>query len=106
MTTDAKLVLVTCETQTEARDLAYSCVEKSLAACAQVLPGLDSVYRWHGEIKVQPETLLLLKTSAAAIAPLKQFIQDKHSYSVPEFLVFDATDGLSAYLQWITDNVE
>ncbi len=106
MTTDAKLVLITCETQTEARELAYLTVEKSLAACAQVLPGLDSVYRWQGEIKVQPETLLLLKTTAEAIQPLKQFIRDNHSYSVPEFLVFDASDGLSAYLQWINDNVE
>ncbi len=106
MSTDAKLVLITCETQTEARELAYLCVEKSLAACAQVLPGLDSVYHWQGEIKVQPETLLLLKTTAAAITPLKRLIQDNHSYNVPEFLVFDASDGLNAYLQWINDNVE
>lgn len=106
MSTDAKLVLITCETQTEARELAYLSVEKSLAACAQVLPGLDSVYRWQGEVQVQPETLLLLKTTASAITGLKKLIQENHSYNIPEFLVFDASDGLSAYLQWINDNVQ
>ncbi len=105
MTTNTKMVLISCETQTEARELAYLAVDRRLAACAQVLPGLESIYRWQGEITTQPETLLLLKTSAGAIAGLKQLVCDKHSYSVPEFLVFDASDGLDNYLRWIHNNV-
>ena len=100
--TFARLVLTTTATPEEAARLARILVEEGLAACATLLPGVRSIYRWQGTVEDSAETLLLLKTSAAQIAPLETRLHQIHSYQTPEFLVLCPESGSPAYLAWLS----
>jgi periplasmic divalent cation tolerance protein len=85
--------------------LARQLVEERLCACVNVLPGVRSVFRWQGKVDVAEECLLVLKTTRAAAARLRERIVALHPYEVPEVLEFDVDGGLPAYLQWLTSSV-
>jgi len=96
-------VVVHCscpDTDTAAR-IARALVDERLAACVQALPGMTSTYRWHGEVRVDTEVLLLVKTVPARLDALKARIAALHPYEVPELLVLEATGGAPAYLAWL-----
>jgi periplasmic divalent cation tolerance protein len=99
-----RIVLVTCASLTEARIIARSVVEKKLAACANILPGVQSIYRWKRKVEHAREVLLLIKTSAARLPRLEQEVARLHSYEVPEFIALPITAGAQAYLKWIGEN--
>jgi periplasmic divalent cation tolerance protein len=103
---DFRLVLCTCPDQTVARDLARQLVEQRLAACVNLVPGLTSVYHWQGKLEQGTEVLLLIKTTAARYAALEKAIQARHPYELPEIIAVTLTDGLPAYLKWITTSLE
>lgn len=98
---EARVVLTSCATREEAAQLARTLVEERLAACATLLPGAESVYRWHGEMESAAETLLLLKTSLAKIPALEARMHELHSYDTPEFLVLPVESGSKNYLAWL-----
>lgn len=85
----------------EAQDLAHRLVGSGLAACVNVVPGLRSVYRWEGRVHDEPESLLLVKTSAAALPALVALLGEQHPYEVPEALVLAPEQGDGAYLAWL-----
>lgn len=95
-----QVVLVTAPAEA-ARPLARTVVEEGLAACANVLPGATSVYRWEGRVQEDAEALLVLKTSAPRLAALRERVVELHAYDLPEFLVLDVADGLPDYLAWV-----
>ena len=97
----ARMVLTTAATAEEARRLGRALVEERLAACATLVPGGESIYRWEGHIETATETLLVLKTSAEKIEMLEARLKDLHSYETPEFLVLEVEGGSRAYLDWI-----
>lgn len=97
---DVRVVLVTAPAQA-ATALARTVVEEGLAACANVLPGATSVYRWEGRVQEDAEALLVLKTSAKGVPALRARVVDLHEYDLPEFLVLDVADGLPGYLAWV-----
>lgn len=101
---DVRLVLVTAPPGV-GHDLARDLVERGLAACVNVVPGLRSIYRWEGALRDDPESLLLVKTSAAGLTPLTQALAELHPYEVPEALVFVPTASTAAYLAWLTASV-
>ena len=89
----------------EAGRLAELLVEKRLAACVQILPQMESVYRWQGRTERQPEVLLLAKTTSAKFEELEREVRAVHSYETPEIVAVPVTRGSRAYLQWLADNV-
>ena len=103
---DAIVVLITAPTQEEAKRLADRLVEASLAACVQILPEMESVYRWEGKVERQTEHLLIAKTTADRFAELEKEIRELHSYETPEIVSFPLTAGSPEYLNWLRDSVE
>ncbi|MFM8453657.1 MAG: divalent-cation tolerance protein CutA [Gammaproteobacteria bacterium] len=75
--------------------------EASLAACINILPGVESHYIWKGSIDVSQEFLLFMKTQTSKYLALEALIQKHHPYECPEILVFDVHAGAEAYLKWI-----
>jgi periplasmic divalent cation tolerance protein len=99
------LVLVTAPDLKVARRLAHGALGKRLIACANLIPKIESHYRWQGKIENSAEVLLLLKTTRPRLAALEKFIVANHPYDTPEFLVVNLNRGNKRYLQWLCDSV-
>jgi periplasmic divalent cation tolerance protein len=84
-----------------ARILARTLVERRLAACVNMLPGVQSVYRWRDAIEEEAEVMLLIKTTAGRYAELEQTLKALHPYELPEIVALPLGAGLPAYLEWI-----
>jgi len=100
-TTQARIALTTADNPREAGQLARTLVEEGLAACATLIPAVQSIYRWKGQVESATETLVLLKTGADQIAALEARLLELHSYETPEFLVLPVESGSAAYLEWL-----
>ncbi|HEV2763491.1 MAG TPA: divalent-cation tolerance protein CutA [Pyrinomonadaceae bacterium] len=105
-TGEALTVLVTAGSREEAVRLAEMLVGSRLAACVQILPEMESVYRWKGEVERAPEHLLLVKTTAGCFAELETEVRALHSYETPEILALPVADISAPYLEWLKDNVK
>jgi periplasmic divalent cation tolerance protein len=103
--TDKRIVLTTAGTKEEAHKIARALVERQLAACVNIIPRVESVYRWEGEIEQAEEWLLVIKTTAAAFERVREAIRELHSYDLPECLCLAIEDGSTEYLGWIGDSV-
>ncbi len=103
--TDKRLVLTTCSSPEEARRIAQELVERRLAACVNIIPQIESVYRWKGEVETATEWLLVIKTTTNAFGQLRDAIVKLHSYDVPECIEIAIEDGSAAYLEWIAGSV-
>jgi periplasmic divalent cation tolerance protein len=101
----ARIALTTAVTAEDARRLGRALVEERLAACATIVPGVESIYHWEGRIETAAETLLVLKTAAEKIEALEARLKELHSYETPEFLVLEVERGSRAYLEWIEASV-
>ncbi|SRR5690348_9905869 len=101
----ARIVLTTAGSQEEARKIAHALVERKLAACVNIVPAIESVYRWQGKVESATEWLLLIKTEAAAFERLRDAIQELHSYDLPECIMLEIRDGSTKYLEWIKASV-
>jgi periplasmic divalent cation tolerance protein len=95
------LILSTCPDADTAQRLARTLVEERLAACASVLPGLVSTYRWQGQVEQAAEVQLLAKTTADRREALMARLADLHPYELPEILAVETAAGLPAYLDWV-----
>jgi periplasmic divalent cation tolerance protein len=101
--TNKRLVLTTTASLEEAKKVAHALVETRLAACVNIIPKIESVYRWEGKIEEAQEYLLLIKTTAEAFAAVRNAIQQLHSYEVPECIALPIDEGSEAYLEWIDE---
>jgi periplasmic divalent cation tolerance protein len=99
--TDAVLVLTTLPTADAAAALARTLLEERLAACANIVPGVRSIYRWQGKVEDQGEVLVLLKTRRQLFDLLRARILELHPYEVPEVLALPVESGHAAYLEWV-----
>ena len=97
-----RLVYVTAPSLAEAEGLARLAVTRRLAACANILPGLRSLYWWQGRLEQADEVLLLLKTTAALAGELTRVLAEAHSYDCPCVVVLPIEGGHRAFLDWIT----
>ncbi len=96
-----RIVLTTTANADEAARLGRALVEERLAACATLIPGAQSIYRWQGAVESATETLLLLKTSTEQLAALEARLHELHSYQTPEFLVLAVDAASLPYLEWL-----
>ena len=101
---DFSLALVTAPDLKTARRLARAALQKRLVACANLIPKIESHYRWKGKIERGSEVLMILKTTTAKLAALEKLIVSKHHYDTPEFLVLPISRGNKKYLDWLSQS--
>ncbi|MEK7748137.1 MAG: divalent-cation tolerance protein CutA [Nitrospirota bacterium] len=101
---DAILVLITTASKKEAEEIGQALVTMRLAACANIILGVDSIFFWKGAVSREQETLILLKTQRTLFEPLANAVKKMHSYSVPEIIALPIIEGSAEYLQWIKEN--
>ncbi len=99
----ALLCLCTCPDADAANAIAERLLQERLCACVNLLPQVQSIYRWQGAVERAQEVLMLIKTTQARYAALEQRIAALHPYSVPEVIALPIQAGLPAYLQWLAE---
>ena len=100
------LVLMTAANKEEATRLAEMLVGSHLAACVQILPEMESVYRWQGKIERTPEILLLAKTISSKFLSLEREVRSLHSYETPEIVAVPISIASAPYLEWLSNSLE
>jgi len=103
--TDAIVVFLTAGSADEARRIADHLVAQRLAACVQVLPEIESVYTWKGEVQHEKEVLILAKTGVDKFAELEKSVRAIHSYETPEIIAVRMSDVSEPYRMWLIDSV-
>ncbi len=101
MSDDAIVVFMTAANGEEASRLAEMLVGAHLAACVQILPEMESVYRWQGKIERSSEVLLLAKTTRGKFDDLEREVRALHSYDTPEIVAVPIVAGSAPYLEWL-----
>ena len=101
---DYQLLITTCPNIEVANNLAQTLVKNQLAACVNIIPQIQSVYEWEGEVISDTEILLLIKTRRERYVAIEQTLLEQHPYEVPELIVLPIETGLPSYLGWL-DNV-
>ncbi|MFT4548082.1 MAG: periplasmic divalent cation tolerance protein [Verrucomicrobiales bacterium] len=97
----AILVLATFPDIEKARQIGTALVEKQLAACVNLIPNVESIYRWEGKVETASEVQALIKTTSDRYPELEKAICDLHPYEVPEIIAVEIAAGLPAYLRWV-----
>jgi periplasmic divalent cation tolerance protein len=103
MAKEVLVVLVTCPPE-RAQSIANALVEERLAACVNVVPSLQSVYRWKGEVHHDGEALLIVKTARDRFDALKQAVLKLHPYELPEVIAVSVDRGHAPYLDWVLES--
>ncbi|MGA9979189.1 MAG: divalent-cation tolerance protein CutA [Candidatus Sulfotelmatobacter sp.] len=103
--TDKRIAFTTTSSEDEARKLARHLVEHKLAACVNIVPQVESIYRWKDKVESSQEWLLLIKTTAEGFVAVRDAIRELHSYELPECVAIVVDDGSPEYLQWLADSV-
>lgn len=99
------IVLVTTPDLKVARALAKAALSSKFIACANLIPKIESHYRWQGKIESNAEVLLILKTKKSKLSALEKLILAKHDYDTPELLVLPLKAGSKKYLDWLADSI-
>jgi periplasmic divalent cation tolerance protein len=102
---DKRLLLTTAGSREQAQSLATELVSRRLAACVNIVGPISSVYRWKGEVESAEEYILMIKTTAAEFASIRDALLELHTYELPELLQFPIETGLADYLDWIGESV-
>lgn len=98
------LALSTFPDPEAAREISNQLVSGSFAACANILPAIESIYRWKGEIETGNETLVLFKLSENRQSAFQDKLRSLHPYDIPEIIFVPVAGGLSEYLEWVSEN--
>ncbi|KAJ8648099.1 hypothetical protein MRB53_001122 [Persea americana] len=98
------VVYVTVPNKEAGKKLADSIVREKLAACVNIVPGIESIYFWNGEIQTDSEELLIIKTRESLLEALTEHVKSNHEYEVPEVIAMPITGGNLKYLEWIKNS--
>jgi periplasmic divalent cation tolerance protein len=101
-----QVIFVTAPDAHVGRKLARTILGRRLAACVNIISGLESHYWWQGKLDQSAEVLLLIKTTKAKLKPLQKLVLEKHPYDTPEFVVFPANMVSRKYMDWVRDSVK
>jgi periplasmic divalent cation tolerance protein len=100
------LVLTTAGSSDEGKKIAHALVERRLASCVNIIPRIESVYRWKGQVESAEEWLLLIKTRSQRFDQVRAAIEELHSYELPECIMLEIAEGDKAYLDWLAKNTD
>jgi periplasmic divalent cation tolerance protein len=100
------IVLITAPNEEDAAKIGRTLVEEKLAACANIIQSIRSIYRWQGRIEDEQETLVIAKTRNELFDRLKEKVIALHPYSVPEIIALPIVAGSESYLNWIRQETE
>jgi periplasmic divalent cation tolerance protein len=103
-TSEYVIVLTTLPGDADGLDFGRKLVEERLAACVNLLPVMESVFRWEGQVEHDSERQVIVKTSRDRVVALWDRIREIHPYEVPEFVVLPIVDGSEAYLRWLGES--
>jgi periplasmic divalent cation tolerance protein len=106
MPAEPRIALCTVPDNDTATHIAGALVTEQLAACVNIIPGIQSIYRWRGAVEHDEELLLLIKSSDAVWSLLEERILALHPYELPEVISVRIQDGHSHYLDWIINNLK
>jgi periplasmic divalent cation tolerance protein len=101
---DLVQVLTTFGSAEDATEIARTLVNEHLAACAQIIPGITSIYMWEGMLKHDDEALLLLKTTESTWPALRDRLAELHPYDTPEIIAIPVSQASYTYLAWVREN--
>ena len=101
---DPIFVYITAASEDEARRIGRALVDEQLAACVNILPRMESIYRWENRVETAAEAVLIAKTRKALFEQLAERVRGLHSYSCPCIVAWPLTDGAPAYLDWIRES--
>jgi len=104
--TETVVVFCTVPDAGKAADIARSLVEARLAPCANIVPGVRSIYTWKGRLFDENEVLMVLKTRRSLVPRLREAIVSMHPYEVPEIIALELADVHPPYLQWLLENTD
>lgn len=102
--TDALIVLCTFPNDQEARQIGTHLIERQYAACVNILPAVESIYRWQGKVCVESEIMMVIKTTRQAFPILSRELAVMHSFDEPEIIALPVADGSAGYLAWLSDS--
>lgn len=97
------VVLVTAPSMRTAQTIASKLVEERCAACVNIVPGVQSIYRWQGKIEKDAETLLIIKTQSCRLEAIQKCLETTHPDDVPECISLSISDGSESYLRWLLE---
>ena len=95
------VILVTAVNQEEARKIGKEMVNAKLAACANIIPRIQSIYRWKGKVVKAQEVLIILKSTRPRYRALEKAIKAMHTYETPEIIALPVKEGLDRYIGWL-----
>jgi periplasmic divalent cation tolerance protein len=95
------VIYVTCKNKPEAETIANTLLEEKLIACANIVPGIQSMYWWEGKVNTDQEVLMIIKTRKTLFSKIVKIVKAHHSYTVPEIIALPITAGNLDYLKWI-----
>jgi periplasmic divalent cation tolerance protein len=99
------VALTTAPSVDVAEQIGRTVVEERLAACANIVPGMTSIFRWRGAIERESEALIILKTTGADVEALERRVVELHPYEVPEVIALPVESGHVPYLDWVRAEV-
>jgi len=102
MPSSTLITLCTCPSQTVAEEIANSLVKQGIAACINIIPKVTSIYKWQGKLERDDEALMLIKTDRSRYQDLEQALTTLHPYELPEIIAVPVEQGLTGYLNWVT----
>lgn len=100
------IVYCTFPTKNDARQIGTQLIEKQLVACINLVPGVESIYEWEGEVCNDVECLAIMKTSSRRYAQLERVLLELHPYDKPEIVYTPLGGGSESYLNWVKDQTE
>jgi periplasmic divalent cation tolerance protein len=105
MKKDPVVILVTAPTYEEAKSIGRCLIEKGLAACVNLVSGVQSLFVWEGKFCQENEMLLIVKSVRERTAEIVSVVKKNHSYDVPEIIVLPIVDGSKDYLNWLQESI-
>jgi len=99
------VLFITTDTAEEARQISQVLLEQKKAACVNIIPGVNSLFRWDGKVDSARENLLVVKTKASVLDEVIKLVKKAHSYDVPEIIALPIIGGNKDYLDWIGESV-
>jgi periplasmic divalent cation tolerance protein len=96
------LIYTTLSSESDARQLGRALIERGLAACVNILPGMTSIFRWDGELQQEREVVMIVKSRAKLTQPLLAAAEELHPYETPALLVIPISEAATGFASWIT----